>query len=165
MISRGWIGCRIRSACGTKSSSPARTAMGTTMDLVRRGCKANRGGHRRADARSTAVGNRRAAICERTVAVAFSVGFSPLDLRDVVAVARRHGLPVIVDASAALPPRSNLRAFLEAGADLVGFSGGKAIRGPQASGILCGRRELIASAALQMWDLDFLPELWNPPNH
>ncbi len=104
-----------------------------------------------------------AAICERTVAVAFSVGFSPLDLRDVVAVARRHKLRVIVDASAALPPRSNLRAFLEAGADLVAFSGGKAIRGPQASGILCGRRELIASAALQMWDLDFLPELWNPP--
>ena len=70
---------------------------------------------------------------------------------------------MIVDASAALPPKSNLRAFIEAGADLVAFSGGKALRGPQASGILCGRRDLIASAALQMWDLDFLPELWNPP--
>ena len=69
----------------------------------------------------------------------------------------------IVDASAALPPRGNLRKFIAAGADLVAFSGGKAIRGPQASGILCGRSDLIASAALQMWDLDFLPELWNPP--
>ena len=38
----------------------------------------------------------------------------------------RHRLPVIVDASAALPPKSNLRAFIEAGADLVAFSGGKA---------------------------------------
>jgi L-seryl-tRNA(Ser) seleniumtransferase len=105
-----------------------------------------------------------ALICERTVAVAFSVGFSPLALDEVVAVAHRRKLPVIVDASAALPPKTNLRAFIDAGADLVGFSGGKAIRGPQASGILCGRRELVASAALQMWDLDFVPELWNPPS-
>jgi L-seryl-tRNA(Ser) seleniumtransferase len=105
-----------------------------------------------------------AAISEGTVAVAFSVGFSPLALGEVVDVAHRHRLPVIVDASAALPPRGNLKSFIAAGADLVGFSGGKGIRGPQASGILCGRRGLIASAALQMWDLDFLPELWNPPD-
>ena len=98
------------------------------------------------------------------MAVAFSVGFSPLDLGEVVDVAHRHRLPVIVDASAALPPKANLQSFIAAGADLVGFSGGKGIRGPQASGILCGRKDLIASAALQMWDLDFLPELWNPPN-
>ncbi|HEY1599011.1 MAG TPA: DegT/DnrJ/EryC1/StrS family aminotransferase [Pirellulales bacterium] len=105
-----------------------------------------------------------AAISEGTVAVAFSVGFSPLALSEVIDVAHRHRLPVIVDASAALPPRGNLKSFIAAGADLVGFSGGKGIRGPQASGILCGRRGLIASAALQMWDLDFLPELWNPPD-
>lgn len=104
-----------------------------------------------------------AAITERTVAIAFSVGFSPLALEEVVGVAREHGVPVIVDASAALPPRGNLRKFIAAGAALVAFSGGKAIRGPQASGILCGRRDLIGSAALQMWDMDFLPELWNPP--
>jgi L-seryl-tRNA(Ser) seleniumtransferase len=105
-----------------------------------------------------------AAITDRTVALAFSVGFSPLKLADVAAVARRRKLPLIVDASAALPPKENLRRFVAEGADLVAFSGGKAIRGPQASGILCGRRDLIASAALQMWDLDFLPELWNPPS-
>ena len=104
-----------------------------------------------------------AAITERTVAVAYSVGFSPLDLREVAAVAHEHHLPLIVDASAALPPTRNLKRFIADGADLVAFSGGKGIRGPQASGILCGRRALIASAALQMWDLDFLPELWNPP--
>ncbi|HVU89721.1 MAG TPA: DegT/DnrJ/EryC1/StrS family aminotransferase [Pirellulales bacterium] len=104
-----------------------------------------------------------AAVNDRTVAIAFSVGFSPLPLEEVVVVAREHGVPVIVDASAALPPRGNLRKFITAGADLVAYSGGKAIRGPQASGILCGRRDLVASAALQMWDMDFLPELWNPP--
>jgi D-glucosaminate-6-phosphate ammonia-lyase len=104
-----------------------------------------------------------AAINEQTVAVAFSVGFSLLNLNAVAEVAHRHRLPVIVDASAALPPKANLKAFIAAGADLVGFSGGKGLRGPQASGILCGRRDLVASAALQMWDMDFLPELWNPP--
>jgi D-glucosaminate-6-phosphate ammonia-lyase len=49
------------------------------------------------------------------------------------------------------------------GPDLVCFSGGKAIRGPQSTGILCGRRELISAAALQMLDLDDHPELWEPP--
>ena len=104
-----------------------------------------------------------AAIGPNTVAIAFSVGFSPLELAPVVEVARRHQLPVIVDAAAALPPKVNLWKFTSAGADLVVFSGGKGIGGPQSTGILCGRRALVASAALQMWDLDFLPELWTPP--
>jgi D-glucosaminate-6-phosphate ammonia-lyase len=85
----------------------------------------------------------------------------PLD--QVVAAAHRHQVPVLVDAAGELPPRSNLRDIIATGADLVAFSGGKAIRGPQATGILCGRRELIAAAALQMLDLDDHFELWNPP--
>jgi L-seryl-tRNA(Ser) seleniumtransferase len=84
-------------------------------------------------------------------------------LRDVVAVAHAHSLPVLVDAAAQLPPSCNLRRFLEEGADLVCFSGGKAIGGPQASGILCGRADLVASALLQMLDLDIDPKLWAPP--
>jgi L-seryl-tRNA(Ser) seleniumtransferase len=69
-------------------------------------------------------------------------------------------VPVIVDASAALPPRSNLRDFVAAGAALVAFSGGKALRGPQASGILVGRRDLIRSVALQHQDMDVYPATW-----
>lgn len=61
------------------------------------------------------------------------------------------------------PPRSNLKAIAATGADLVSFSGGKAIRGPQSTGILCGRRELIGAAAAQMLDMDDHFELWNPP--
>ena len=78
-------------------------------------------------------------------------------------VANRRGVPVLVDAAAQLPPAENLRAFLAQGADLVAFSGGKAIGGPQASGILCGRADLVSSALLQMLDLDVHPEAWRPP--
>lgn len=85
------------------------------------------------------------------------------DLEELVKLAHRHDLPVLVDAAGELPPRGHLSAIAATGADLVAFSGGKAIRGPQATGILCGRRDLIASAALQMLDMDDHPELWDPP--
>lgn len=86
-------------------------------------------------------------------------------LAEVVARAHAYDIPVLVDAAGELPPRSNLRDIIATGADLVAFSGGKAIRGPQATGILCGRRDLIGSAALQMLDLDDHFELWSPPEH
>jgi L-seryl-tRNA(Ser) seleniumtransferase len=84
-------------------------------------------------------------------------------LAEVVERAHRRGLPVLVDAAGELPPRANLRALLATGADLVAFSGGKAIRGPQATGILCGRRDLVGAAAAQMLDMDDHFELWEPP--
>ena len=84
-------------------------------------------------------------------------------LEEVVAVAHQRGLPVLVDAAAEVPPRRNLRDLVATGADLVAFSGGKAIRGPQATGILCGRRDLVGAAALHMLDMDDHPELWEPP--
>jgi D-glucosaminate-6-phosphate ammonia-lyase len=92
----------------------------------------------------------------------FAAGSQP-PLEEVVAVARRRALPVLVDAAAELPPRENLRRILATGADLVVFSGGKGLRGPQSTGILCGRGDLIASAASQMLDMDDHPSLWDPP--
>jgi len=84
-------------------------------------------------------------------------------LCDVVQVAHEQQLPVLVDAAGELPPRANLTSIIQSGADLVAFSGGKGIRGPQATGILAGRRELISAAALQMLDMDDYFELWDPP--
>ena len=103
-----------------------------------------------------------AVISERTAAIACPVLETPgtLSLPEIAEIARRHDLPVIVDAAAALPPRANLRRFIAEGADLVTFSGGKAIGGPQASGILAGRRDLIRSVALQHQDLDVRAETW-----
>jgi L-seryl-tRNA(Ser) seleniumtransferase len=105
-----------------------------------------------------------AAIGERTAAVLWVAGPKAVPpLAEVVRVAHRHGLPVLVDAAAQLPPAANLRRFTALGADLVAFSGGKGLGGPQASGILCGRRDLIMAAALQMLDMDAWPEQFRPP--
>jgi len=72
-----------------------------------------------------------------------------LPLEVVVEKAHARGVPVIVDAAASLPPHENLTRFIAAGADLVTYSGGKGIRGPQSSGILCGRRDLIEASFVQ----------------
>jgi len=86
------------------------------------------------------------------------------DLPVMAAVCKAHRIPLIVDAAAQLPPKENLRRFTTLGADLVAFSGGKALGGPQASGILAGRRDLVASALLQQLDMDVSPETWRPPS-
>lgn len=105
-----------------------------------------------------------AAITPRTVAFAFAANPSNADdLATVVEVCRSKNIPVIVDAAAQLPPKANLQKFLQLGADLVAFSGGKAIGGPQASGILAGRRDLVGAALVQQLDMDVSPETWNPP--
>jgi D-glucosaminate-6-phosphate ammonia-lyase len=105
-----------------------------------------------------------AAITQNTAAIYYLAHPQSLPpLADVAAVAREHHIPLLVDAAAQLPPADNLRRFLQQGADLVAFSGGKAIGGPQASGILCGRADLIAAALLQMLDLDVFPDLWQAP--
>jgi len=103
-----------------------------------------------------------AAINERTVAVHWVCMEAPgaVTLEETVAVAHKHNLPVIVDAAGGLPPPENLRRLVATGADLVSFSGGKAIRGPQASGILVGRQDLIDSVALQHQDMDVLTPTW-----
>ncbi len=108
--------------------------------------------------RDASAGEIADAITPRTAAVFHLAGEdAEPTLDDVVRVAHARGVPVLVDAAAQLPPASNLRRFIEQGADLVCFSGGKAIGGPQASGILAGRQDLVSSALAQMLDLD-LPE-------
>ena len=93
------------------------------------------------------------AITERTAAVAYLISpfTSPpgiLSLAQTIEIAHRRDVPVIVDAASMLPPRENLTKFLRLGADLVSFSGGKGIRGPQSTGILAGRRDLIRAVTL-----------------
>ncbi|MGH2531777.1 MAG: aminotransferase class V-fold PLP-dependent enzyme [Thermomicrobiales bacterium] len=102
-------------------------------------------------------------ITEHTAAVACPVLDTPgtLPLPVVAEIAHAKGVPVVVDAAASLPPRANLRRFIAEGADLVCFSGGKAIGGPQASGVLAGRRDLIASVALQHQDMDVRAATWS----
>ena len=104
------------------------------------------------------------ALTPSVVAMAFSVNATSIvDLPTAIAVCRANGIPLIVDAAAQLPPKENLRRFIAMGGDLVAFSGGKALGGPQASGILAGRRDLVASALLQQLDMDVAPETWVPP--
>ena len=91
-----------------------------------------------------------AAINDNTAAVAYLFsGFltrRAIPLEQVVETAHARGVPVVVDAASYLPPRANLRRFIEEGADMVQFSGGKAVRGPQGTGILAGRADLIEAA-------------------
>jgi AcrR family transcriptional regulator len=91
--------------------------------------------------------------------VAEELGFTTMSLYRYVP-SKEHLLELMIDAAAALPPKENLRRFIAEGADLVTFSGGKAIGGPQASGILVGRRDLIDSVALQHQDMDVHPNTW-----
>jgi L-seryl-tRNA(Ser) seleniumtransferase len=72
-----------------------------------------------------------------------------VSLKNVVKLAHTHEIPVIVDAASELPPRSNLKKFIEEGADLVIISGGKHLGGPNDTGILCGKYDLIKLAKLQ----------------
>jgi L-seryl-tRNA(Ser) seleniumtransferase len=65
---------------------------------------------------------------------------------DWIRVAHQHDVPCFNDAAADVPPISNLWNYTQMGFDLVTFSGGKGIRGPQNAGLLLGRKELIAAA-------------------
>jgi D-glucosaminate-6-phosphate ammonia-lyase len=101
-------------------------------------------------ARGTDPWELEAAITPETVAIHYCVtNATPWTLRlpTVAAIAHQHGIPVIVDAAAELPPAENLRRFVDEGGDLVVFSGGKGLRGPQPSGLILGRRDLIVACA------------------
>jgi L-seryl-tRNA(Ser) seleniumtransferase len=105
-----------------------------------------------------------AAINEQTVAILFLPwNRGGITLPDVVAVGRSHNIPVVVDAAGRLDEPSNLQNFIREGADLAVFSGGKFIRGPQASGFVAGRKHLISAIAWQHLDMDVTPEVWSVP--
>lgn len=110
------------------------------------------------------IGEIETAITENTVAIAYTTrqdSYPPLE--EVTKLGSKYNIPIIVDAAPQVPPIENLYKFIDLGADLVCISGGKGICGPQASGILCGNRDLIASAVVQMLDVGGNFDTWDPP--
>lgn len=79
-----------------------------------------------------------------------------MKLEDAIGLAHQAGVPVLLDMASDMPPHTNPRRFLDMGADLIAISGGKGIMGPQATGILAGRRDLVAAARLHHYPNDQL---------
>ena len=116
-----------------------------------------------AGVRRTEAWEYEAAIDDNTAGILYVyTGHSAPALDEIVALGERYNLPILVDAAGELPPPSNLKKLVESGANLIAFSGGKAIGGPQASGLLLGQKQLVGSALLQMLDMDDHPQLWKP---
>ena len=91
----------------------------------------------------------KAAVSERTAMLFFlnsADSKGKIRREDFARLANGLKIPVLIDAAADLPPVENLRILTRMGFDLVGFSGGKSLRGPQCSGLLLGRKELIEAA-------------------
>jgi L-seryl-tRNA(Ser) seleniumtransferase len=95
------------------------------------------------------------AITDRTAMMFFLGGTSydwqyetPVSLERCLEISHRANVPVLVDAANMLPPWENIRGLARLGVDLICISGGKHMRGPQCSGILAGRRDLIQAAWL-----------------
>ncbi|HUG52146.1 MAG TPA: aminotransferase class V-fold PLP-dependent enzyme [Vicinamibacteria bacterium] len=92
-----------------------------------------------------------AAVSDKTAMMLFynnnnRVGRIPDE--EFVRLGRKHGVPTFNDAAADVPPVDNLWKYTRMGFDLVTFSGGKGLRGPQSAGLLLGRRGLIEAARL-----------------
>jgi len=92
----------------------------------------------------------RRAITPRTAALAMVLSHNSLghkvELPEMISIAHGAGVPLILDAAAEVPPAENLSKFVKMGADLVAFSGGKQLLGPQCSGLLLGRKDLVEAA-------------------
>ena len=91
------------------------------------------------------------AISDQTAMMLFINAYEAdgqIDTKQWLAVAQKHGIPAMNDCAADVPPVENLRKFTDMGYDLVCFSGGKGLRGPQSAGLLLGKRDLIAAARL-----------------
>ncbi|PYX83334.1 MAG: selenocysteine synthase [Acidobacteria bacterium] len=93
------------------------------------------------------VGEYEHAFTDRTVmAHFFNAGEGKISREDWVRIAHQHRVPCFNDAAADIPPISNLWNYTLMGFDLVTFSGGKGLRGPQCTGLLLGRKDLIEAA-------------------
>ena len=91
------------------------------------------------------------AISERTALLLFlnkSEHLGRIGSEEFIAIGKRRGVPTLNDAAADVPPVENLKKYTRMGFDLVVFSGGKGIRGPQSAGLLLGRANLIRAARL-----------------
>lgn len=71
---------------------------------------------------------------------------TPIPLEECVKMTKSTGVPMLIDAANMLPPWNNILKLSAMGIDLIAVSGGKHIRGPQSSGILAGRKDLIRAA-------------------
>lgn len=92
-----------------------------------------------------------AAVNERTAMLFFLNHAEPdgqIGHEEFVRLGKRHDIPTLNDAAADVPPADNLLRFQRMGYDMVAFSGGKGLRGPQSAGLLLGRRDLIEAARL-----------------
>jgi L-seryl-tRNA(Ser) seleniumtransferase len=70
------------------------------------------------------------------------------ELKKELAIAKDHKVPMLLDDAAGIPPADNLKLYARMGIDLYTFSGGKGLRGPQCSGVLLGRKDLIEAAIM-----------------
>jgi len=94
-----------------------------------------------------------AAISDKTAMMFFLNKAEPkgqIKREEWVEVAKKHGVPTLNDAAADVPPKERLRGCVDEGFDLVVFSGGKGLIGPQASGLLLGREDLVDAAWLSI---------------
>jgi D-glucosaminate-6-phosphate ammonia-lyase len=91
------------------------------------------------------------AVNEKTAMMLFFNDADPrgkIKIEEFVALGKKHNIPTFNDAAADVPPTQNLSKYTKMGFDLVTFSGGKGLRGPQSAGLLLGRKELIEAARL-----------------
>lgn len=91
------------------------------------------------------------AVNPNTVMMLFFNAAQPagsISAEQFVALAKKHKIPTMNDAAADTPPLENLSKYVKMGFDLVVFSGGKGIRGPQSAGLLLGRKDLIDAARM-----------------
>ena len=92
-----------------------------------------------------------AAINEQTAMFFYVAEAEPMrgsiPLPELIPILKKHAVPVLVDAAAEIPPRGNFTKYLQMGADLAVFSGGKELRGPQSSGLILGRKDLIEACS------------------